>query len=70
MQLPFLYDQSSGHTKLRSDGLSASNMNMLYDSAVPNMHDTKISEVGEHPSSIALGDIQKMNCKVHFQNIT
>ena len=38
----FLYDQSSGHTKLREDGLAISNMNLLYGGAVPDMHDTKI----------------------------
>ena len=43
----FLYDQSSGYTKLREDGLAISNMNLSYGGAVPDMHNTKILEVGE-----------------------
>ena len=35
--ITYLYDQSSGHTKLRPDGLSANNMNIVPGGAVSSM---------------------------------
>ena len=56
----FLFDQSSGHTKLRSDGLNVGSMNVSYGGATTSMHDTIISEVGPHTPTLNIGDTQVM----------
>jgi hypothetical protein len=44
--LVFLFDQSSGHTKMRIDSLHIRNMNVSHGGSVGMMHDTIIQEVG------------------------
>ena len=39
--IAYLYDQSSGHTKLRPDELSANNMNVAPGGTVPSMRVTR-----------------------------
>ena len=56
----FLFDQSSGHTKMRSDGLHMQNMNVSHGGAVGMMHDTVLHEVGPHPRRLNVGDAQVM----------
>ena len=55
----FLFDQSSGHTKMRPDGLNLSNMNISYGGAVCIMRDTTVSEIGKYHSVLNVGDTQK-----------
>lgn len=55
-----LCNQSSGHTKMREDELSASNMNMSNERAVLDMHDTIIHEVGPFRSILKAGNTQIM----------
>ena len=57
----FLFDQSSGHTKLRSDGLHVGSMNMSYGGATTSMHDTIVNEVGPYKSTLNIGHKQVMN---------
>jgi hypothetical protein len=47
--LVFLFDQLSGHTKMRIDSLHIRNMNVSHEGSVGMMHDTIIREVGLHP---------------------
>ena len=54
----FLFDRSSGHTKMRPDGLNPSNMNISYGGAVSNMRDTTVSEIGKYNSVLNVGDTQ------------
>ncbi len=56
----FLFDQSSGHTKMRSDGLHMQNMNVSHGGVVGMMHDTVIQEIGAHPSILRVGEKQVM----------
>ena len=56
----FLFDQSSGHTKMQNDGLVVSNMNVSYGSAIAKMHDSNIEEVGEYAGLLKVGDTQTM----------
>ena len=56
----FLFDQSSGHCKVRVDGLIVSNMNVSYGGCAANMRDTLIKDVGIYNHSINIGDTQKM----------
>ena len=56
----FLYDQSSGHTKMRDDGLLVNNMNISYGGVVNTMHDSVIKELGPYQSLLKIGDVQKM----------
>ena len=44
--LVFLFDQSLGHTKVRSDSLHMRNINVSHGRSVGRMHDTIIREVG------------------------
>ena len=57
----FLFDQSSGHTKLTSDGLHVGSMNVSYGGATTSMHDTVINEVGPYESLLDIGQKQLMN---------
>ena len=61
----FMYDQSSGHTKMRSDGLLAGNMNLSYGGAVIKMRNTKIMELGPYDSILNIGDAQNMHFSPH-----
>ena len=61
----FLYDQSSGHTKMRDDGLLVSNMNISYGGAVNTMHDSVIKELDKFNSKLTIGEVQKMNFTKH-----
>ena len=54
----FLFDQSSGHTKMRPDGLNISNMNISFGGAVHQMSDTSVTEVGQYSSLLKVGDLQ------------
>ena len=63
--LPVRDNSSAASLCVVVDGLSASNMNLSYGGAVSNMHDTQICDVGSHPSSIAVGCIEKMSFTVH-----
>jgi hypothetical protein len=58
--LVFLFDQSSGHTKMRIDSLHMRNMNVSHGGSVGMMHDTIIQEVGPHPRTLNVGDKQVM----------
>lgn len=57
----FLFDQSSGHTKMRSDGLSISNMNISCGGALNKMRDTTVTEVGPYASTLEVGDVQRFS---------
>jgi hypothetical protein len=59
--LVFLFDQSSGHTKMRIDSLHIRNMNVSHGGSVGMMHDTIIREVGLHPRILQVGDKQVMH---------
>jgi len=54
----YLFDQSSGHTKMRPDGLNVANMNISYGGAVNQMRDTSVTEVGQYSSLLNVGDLQ------------
>ena len=43
----FLFDQLSGHRKMRENGLSTNKMNVSYGGNVPSMRATVIQEIGE-----------------------
>ena len=55
-----LFDQSSGHCKLRDDGLNAHKMNVSYGGRVPKMHSTIVKEIGNYTSLLTIGDTQAM----------
>jgi hypothetical protein len=55
----FLFDQSSGHTKMQSDGLHMRNMNVSHGGSAEIMHATIIHEVGPHPRILHVGDNQE-----------
>ena len=55
-----LYDQSAGHTKIRSDGLSINQMNVAPGGAVPLMRSTIIPEIGQYETTFKIGDEQDM----------
>ena len=57
----FLFDQSSGHTKKRNDGLVASRLNVSYGGGSPTMHDTVVEDFGMFPSILSLGDTQQLS---------
>ena len=59
----FLFDQSSGHTELRPDGLNVSKMNVSYGGAVTVMRDTTVTETGPYPSVLQVGDTQSLAFK-------
>ena len=56
-----MLDQSSGHCKVREDGLVVSKMNVNYGGKASNMRDTTIHEVGEFGAQLTVGDRQSMN---------
>ena len=56
----FLFDQSSGLTKMREDGLNVSNMNVTCGGSTLKMHDTVITEVGPHVRLFDVGETQRM----------
>ena len=57
----FLYDQSSGHTKIREDSLIPSNINVVYSGAVSTMYNTTIHEISPHTPTFHVGYEQQMN---------
>jgi hypothetical protein len=57
----FLFDQSSGHTKMRSGGLHMRNMNVSHGGSAEMMHATIIHEVGPHPRILHVSDNQEMH---------
>lgn len=59
--LSFLFDWSSGPTKMRPDGLNISNMNASYGCAVASMWDTNVAEVGPYTLVLAVGNIQSLS---------
>ena len=63
------YDQSSGHTKKRRDGLDMSNMNKGWGGAQPSMRDTVLTEVGtyDHPSRLRVGDVQSVQSRTQIK---
>ena len=58
-----LLDQSSGHCKVREDGLVINRMNVSYGGRLNNMRDTIVPEVGTFPSILTPGDTQTMHFK-------
>ena len=56
----FLYDQSSGHTKVREYGLLVGNMNVTYGGAAAVMYKTTVEEIGLHPSILKVSGQQSM----------
>jgi hypothetical protein len=61
LDLVFLFDQLSGHTKMRIDSLHIRNMNVSHGGSAGMMHDTIIQEVGLHPRILQVGDKQVMH---------
>ena len=59
--IAYLYDQSSGHTKLRPDELSANNMNVAPECTVPSMRVTRLTGLGTYPTNITVGEQQNLN---------
>ena len=57
----FLFDQRSGHTKLREDGLVTRHMNVSYGSVASYMHDTTIKEPGPYPTNFSIDSVQQMS---------
>jgi len=57
-----LFDQSSGHTKKREDGLNVGNMNRDYGGRVPVMRQTLVNAdcLGVHSPSLQAGAIQEL----------
>jgi hypothetical protein len=57
-----LFDQSSGHTKKREDGLNAINMNREHGRRVPKMRQTILDAncLGQHSPSIDAGETQEL----------
>ena len=51
LDIAYLYDQSSGHTKIRADGLSVNQMNVAPGGAVPLMRSTIIPDIGPYPTT-------------------
>ena len=65
----FIFDHSSGHAKLRPDGLNVSRMNKYYGGNKTQMRNTTIKNstyLGPfiHDNKLQVGDVQSMN----FQN--
>ena len=56
-----MLDQSSGHCKVREDGLVVSKLNVNYGGKASNMRDTTIHELGEFGVQLTVGDRQSMN---------
>ena len=61
LELVFLFDQLSGHTKMRIDSLHIRSMNGSHGGSVGMMHDTRIREVGLHPRILQVGEKQVMH---------
>jgi hypothetical protein len=59
--LVFLFDQSSGDTKMRIDSLHIRNMNVSHAGSVGMIHNTILQEVGLHPRILEVGDHQVMH---------
>jgi hypothetical protein len=57
----FLFDQSSGHTKMQSDSLHMRDMNVSHGGSAEIMHATIIHEVRPHPRILHVGDNQEMH---------
>ena len=56
----FLYDQSSGHIKIRKDCLITSNVNVGYGGISPEMHNTDIFELVPYPAMLSIGNKHSM----------
>ena len=56
----FLFDQSSGHTKMKHDGLNADKMNVSFGSK-EKIRDTVVAEVGTYLSTHRVGDVHLMH---------
>lgn len=65
----FLFDQSSGYIKLRSDGLNTSKMNISYGGAVNLIRDTTVSEIGTYNSILNVGDTQTCPFRAVIQDL-
>ena len=66
----FYFDHSSGHDRLRPDGLNVNQMNKMFGGTQSQMRDTKILDdtyLGpfEHPTKLKIGDTQKMTFDVN-----
>ena len=53
-----LYDQSSGHMKLRPDSLAVNHMNVLPGGVASSMRSTMVPEIGIYPSIYSIGEEQ------------
>ena len=57
----YLFDQSSGHTKVRDNDIILFNMNVSYGDSDFSLHDTMLQEVGSYPDLLSVGSYQSMN---------
>ena len=55
-----MYDQSAGHTKIRSDGLLVNLMNVAPGGAVPLIRSILVTEMGPYETNFNNGDEQDM----------
>ena len=60
MDFLFLYDQSSGHTKMRPDSLSATNTNVGVGGVHATMRNSVIQDLGPFPATLEIGEVQQM----------
>lgn len=56
--IAYMYDQSSGHTKIWTDGLSVNNMKVAPCGAVLSMRSTIVSELDKYTTNMSIGDEQ------------
>ena len=56
----FLFDQSSGHIKMRKGVISINNMNISYCVAVTEMRASGIQELDSHIATLMIGEEQSM----------
>lgn len=59
----FVYDQSSGHTKLQENGFVASNVNVSYGDIAARVYDTIIKEFRPYDCVLEIGLTQSMIVK-------
>ena len=57
----FLFGQSSGHCKVRQDGLLINSMNISFGVKATLIRDRIIKDIGEFPGLINIDNLQKIN---------
>lgn len=60
VDLVFLFDHSSGHSRMKPDGLRANKVSKEYGGAQPKMRPTEIKKLGRFLASLNIGDIQSL----------